>query len=43
MFTPHDILLSMALTLGFAVGVLLTALLWRHRKTRHGQRSTPRE
>lgn len=43
MFTPHDILLSMALTLGFAVCVLLTTLLWRYRKTRHGQRPTPHE
>ncbi|SMF13829.1 hypothetical protein [Pseudogulbenkiania subflava] len=44
MFTPHDILLSMSLTLGFAVGVLLTAaLVWRYCKTRHGQRSTPDE
>lgn len=43
MFTPHDILLSMALTLGFAVCVLLTALFWRYRKARHGHRPAAHE
>ncbi|WP_255327051.1 hypothetical protein [Pseudogulbenkiania sp. MAI-1] len=43
MFTPHDILLSMALTLGFAVCVLLTALVWRHRRTRREHHPTPHE
>lgn len=39
----HDLLLSMALTLGFAVGVLLAAVCWKRGKTRRERHAAPRE
>lgn len=39
----HDVFLSMALTLGFAVCVLIAAVCWKVSKTRRERDSVKRE